>query len=106
MFFPSQNSFLPSTLFSQATTRLESYVQSVACKLISLAIHLYTLHCTMNISSLGLSKSPASVLTELYPRNQDENELSLQEFLDKLPQVIDENKKSKSPDDLIGQLME
>jgi hypothetical protein len=63
----------------------------------------------MNTPSLGLSESPASVLSELYPRSpaqRKKKELSLQEFVDMLPETIDKNKSSTSPEDLIGQLME
>jgi len=56
--------------------------------------------------TFGLSESPASVLTELYPRESAEKELSLEEFLDKLPDTIDRSKNSAGSEDLIGNLME
>lgn len=56
------------------------------------------------LSSLGLSESPASVATQLFPRANTEQELSLQEFIQVLPEMIHQNKSSAQ--DLIGNLME
>jgi hypothetical protein len=59
----------------------------------------------MNSSNLGLSESPASVSTALFPRTITKHqELSLQEFIQALPETIQQNKSQTQ--DLIGELME
>lgn len=62
---------------------------------------------TMKLSTLGLSESPASVLTELYLRASNNRELSLVEFIAALPETIHKNKHSNNTaQDLVGNLME
>jgi hypothetical protein len=59
----------------------------------------------MNSSNLGLSESPASVATALFPRAMTKHqELSLQEFIRALPETIQQNKSHTQ--DLIGELMQ
>lgn len=59
----------------------------------------------MSSSNLGLSESPASVATALFPRAiTKRQELSLQEFIQALPETIQQNKIHTQ--DLIGELME
>jgi hypothetical protein len=77
------------------------------CSAVSLIVPLpvNTSRTSMKMFTLGLSESPASVLTELFPRaNKHKDDLSLQEFITALPETIRQNKRDAQ--DLIGNLME